>query len=362
MGTRSWLLRRGRFAIAAAAAAAVVSCAGPPPAPAPEPEPAAEAAAPAPVLADAEIAAANRDFRAALAIIGEILSGNPDDVEALRLLAKVHAAAGDPGASAEAWERVGALDPYDPEAAYQAGSALASEGRWSEVRARMLQLEAAGSADGRHHLLAGRAALELGYRSEARQQLRRAGDIELAHTLLGTLAYERGDLDEAAAAFTDALRLNPANFSANLHLGYISYHRGRYREAIGFYRTAHGIDATNSLACLSLAAACEKAGERDSAVRHYRAGLQTKGTPAVERRRVYLSLVRLLLELGRYGEIEAEAQRGLAEFPDEGGLQFYWGEALLRLDRPADARERFRQAARDPQWKDPALKRFHSIR
>jgi tetratricopeptide (TPR) repeat protein len=346
----------------AAVAAFLFSCAGPVPPPVQEPEPPLETAAPIPVLSDAQIAASNRDFATAVRILEEILSGNSNDIEALRLLAEVQAAAGDRLASAAAWERVAALDPYDPEAAYEVGTTLASEGRWEEVRVRMLQIEEAGAADGRHHLLAGRAAVELGYRSEARRQLLLAGDIELAHILLGTLAYGSGDLDEAAKAFEDALRINPVNFTANLHLGYISYHRGMNRDAIGYYRTAYEIDDTSPLACLSLAAAFEKAGERASAVEYYKAGLLLAGTPAAERRRVYLSLVRLLYELGRDSEIEIAAKRGLSEFPDEGGLYFYWGEALLRLNHPADAKEKLKEAARDPQWRDPALKRFHSIR
>lgn len=350
------------LAICVAAAALLSACAGPPPSPAPEPTPPPEAAVPVPVLSDAEVAASGGDYETAAAILREILSANPHDIAALRLLAKVQAAAGNRLASAQAWERVAALDPYDPEAGYEIGTSLASQQRWEEVRTRMLRLEAAGAADGRHHLLAGRAALELGYRSEAREQLRKAGDIELAHVMLGTLAYERGALDEAADEFGKALRLNPAGFTANLHLGYIAYHRGRYREAVDRYRAAHEADETNALACLSLAAAHEKTGDRASAVRYYRTGLLLKGIPADERRRVYLSLARLLYELGRDADVGAAAAQGLSEFPDEGGLQFYWGEALLRQGRTSEAKERFRAAARDPQWKDPALKRFHSIR
>lgn len=353
--------RRLRPALLAAGFAAFVSCAGPPPAPEPEPSPAPAESAPVPLLSDAEAAASGNDFQGAVKILQEILAGDAGDVEALRLLARVHAASGDREASAAAWERVAALDPHDPEAAYEVGTALASRGSWEEVRARMLQVEAAGAADGRHHLLAGRAALELGYRSEAERQLRQAGEIELAHTLLGTMAYERGDLDEAASAFEDALRLNPVSFTANLHLGYISYHRGRYGEAIGYYRTAVEIDETNPLACLSLAAAFEKTGDRRSAVKYYKAGLLLEGTPDAERRKVYLSLMRLQYELGRFSEIEIAAKRGIHEFPDEGGLYYYWGEALVKLNHPADAKEKFKQAAQDPQWKDPALKRFHSI-
>ena len=221
--------------------------------------------------------------------------------------------------------------------------------------------EAAGTADGRHYLLAGQASLELGYRSEAERQLRRAGDIELARTLLGTLAYERGDLEAAEAAYRDAVRLNQFNFTANLHLGYISYHRGRYRDAIDYYRTAHTVDETNPLACLSLAAAFEKANDAVSAVKYYKKGLLLPGTPAAERRKVYLTLARLQYELGRDSEVEITAKRGLAEFPGEGGLYFYWGEGLLRMNHPAAAKEKYKEAARDPLWKDPALKRFHSI-
>ena len=50
------------------------------------------------------------------------------------------------------------------------------------------------------------------------------------------------------------------------------------------------------------------------------------------------------------------------EFSTAGGLYFYWGEALLKQGRKAEAKEKYKLAAEDPKWKDSALKRFHSIK
>lgn len=348
--------------LAGAAALLLAGCAGAPPPPA-APQPAPDAPpAPVAVPMDAELAARDGDYARAIEILTQILAVNPHDIEALRLLARVHAAAGDCAASSAAWERVALLDPHDPDAAYEIGSSLAADGAWEQVRARMLQVEAGGTADDRHYLLAGRAALQLGLRAEAETMLRKAVDIELARSLLGTLYYERGELGAAEEAFRRALALNARNFTANLHLGYLSYRRGDLREAIEYYRAAHAIDGTNPLACLSLAAALEKSGDRSSAVEYYTAGLRLPGTPAAERRKVHLTIVRLLYELGRDEQVARAAERGLTEFPGHGGLYFYWGEALLRGNDPAGAREKYKQAAEDSSWRKAALARFHSIR
>ena len=210
----------------------IAGCGGAPPDQPPaetEPEP---AEAPQPLLMDAEVAAKAGDYDSAISIIREILSGNTDDIEALRLLARVQAASGDRSGSAGTWERVADLDPYDPDAAYEVGTAMARKGEWEGVRTRMVSLDTAGKADARHYLLAGQADLELGYRTEAEKYLLKAGNLELAQSLLGKLYYDRGDLDSAEGAFVKALAMNDSNYTANLHMGYIRYHEKRYRGAI----------------------------------------------------------------------------------------------------------------------------------
>jgi tetratricopeptide (TPR) repeat protein len=254
------------------------------------------------------------------------------------------------------------LDPYDPDAAYEVGTALSKKNDWEGVRARMVSLDSAGKADARHYLLAGQADLELGYRSEAEKYLLRAGDLELAQSLLGQLYYDRGDLESAEDAFLKALAVNSSNYTANLHMGYIRYHDKQYQGAIRYYGAAHKSEPSDPMACLSLAAAYEKSGDRDSAIKYFRMGLGLEGVPVSERKKVYTTTVRLLLETGQLDEVEKLAFAGTGEFPAAGGLYFYWGEALLKQGRDAEAKEKYKKAAEDPTWKDSALKRFHSIR
>lgn len=348
--------------LAAAAVVMIVGCGGAPPEQPPvetEPEP---AAAPLPVLMDAEVAAKAGDYDAAISIIREILSGDTNDIEALRLLARVQSASGDRAGSAGTWKRVAELDPYDPDAAYEVGASMAKKGDWEGVRTRMVSLEAAGMADARHYLLAGQADMELGYRTEAEKYLLKAGDLELAQSLLGKLYYDRGDLDSAEGAFSRALTMDSSNYTANLHMGYIKYHEKKYRGAIRYYTAAHQAEPADPMACLSLAAAYEKSGDRTSALEYYRKGLRMKGIDLSERKKVYTTTARLLVETGQYDEVGKLASAGAGEFSSAGGLYFYWGEALLKQGRKTEAKEKYKVAAEDPKWKDSALKRFHSIK
>ena len=348
--------------LAAAAAVMIEGCGGAPPEQPPvetEPEP---ATAPQPVLMDAEVAAKAGDYDTAISIIREILSGNTDDIEALRLLARVQSASGDRSGSAGTWKRIADLDPYDPDAAYEVGSSMAKKGDWEEVRTRMVSLDTAGKADARHFLLAGQADLELGYRTEAEQYLLKAGDLELAQSLLGKLYYDRGDLNSAEDAFSKALTMDSSNYTANLHMGYIKYHEKKYRGAVRYYTAAHQSELSDPMACLSLAAAYEKSGDRTSALEYYRKGLAMKGIDLSERKKVYTTTARLLVETGQYDEVGKLASTGAGEFSSAGGLYFYWGEALLKQGRKTEAKEKYKIAAEDPKWKDSALKRFHSIK
>ena len=351
-----------KYEVILAAALLLAGCGGAPPEEPPveaEPEP---AEAPVPVLMDAEVAAKAGDYDTAISIIREILSGDTEDMEALRLLARVQATSGDSRGSSETWAKIARLDPYDPDAAYETGTVMARNGDWEELRTRMVSLDAAGKADARHYLLAGQADLELGYRTEAETYLLKAGELELAQSLLGKLYYDRGDLDSAASAFRRALEMNAADYTANLHMGYISYHKKKFKGAIRYYTAAHKAEPSDPMACLSLAAAYEKSGDRASAIEYYRKGLGLKGTPASERKKVYTTTARLLLETGQLEEVGRLAARGTGEFSTAGGLYFYWGEALLKQGRKAEAKEKYKAAAEDPKWKDSALKRFHSIK
>lgn len=314
------------------------------------------------IILDATIAAQNSDFEAAASMLEGLVEREPRNIEALRLLARVYSAKGERTRSVSTWEKVAVLAPEDPEAAYEEGTVMARKEDWERLRTRMLSVESYGTADRRHYLLLGQADLELGYRTEAEKYLKLAESLELGGALLGKLYYSQGKTARAERAFDRILERNPDNYIANLHLGYIWYERGKDQKALEFYRRAHRSDPDDPLALLSLAALHEKMKHAGRAIELYSSALSLRDTPKAERKKVYISLSRLFLTEGRTGELYRLVEGGLGEFPDAGGLYFYWGEALLREGRESEAKEKFRSASNDPSWRKHALERFHSIR
>lgn len=327
-------------------------------------EPAAEPA-PQPssdeVIVDATLHASNDDLEGAAAMLENLLDRDVNNIEALRLLANVYSTMGKRDASANLWERIAMLDPADADAAYQVGTMLARTGKWQTLRSTMLAADAAGAADGRHYLLLGEADKELGYRREAETYLKRAGDLERARYLLGSLYYEQGRLSLAKGAFEDVIARNPGNYSAHLHLGWIHYNGGALDAALGHYRSAIRSKPDEPLARLSMAALLDEMKRPREAIEQYRKALSLGKIPRSERKKAYNSLSRLLVKSGMLRDAKTVIEEGLAEFPDSGGLYYQWGVALLKSGKKAEAREKFKAAARDPLWREIALRRLHSI-
>ncbi|MBN2183938.1 MAG: tetratricopeptide repeat protein [Candidatus Krumholzibacteriota bacterium] len=314
------------------------------------------------IIFDATLAAQNSDYKKALELLTGLIENEPENIEALRLLAKVHSADGNKDSAAKTWRKVAELDPSDPDAAYEIGIELARSKKWDELRTRMMMTESLGTADNRHYLLIGQAGMERGYRDEAEKYLLKAGELELATALLGKLYYGRGKTAESEKAFKKTLRLNPENYIANLHMGYISYNRGNRQTALEYYGKAHSSDPGDPLACISLASLHEQLSHQGKAIEYYTTALKLKKIPRSEKKKAYVSLSRLLVKTGQLNRVYPLVQEGIAEFPSSGGLYFYWGEALLKHGRSAEAKEKYKKAALDPAWKKPALERFHSIR
>ncbi len=314
------------------------------------------------IIFDATLAAQNADYRKAEEMLEQLIEREPENLEALKLLAKVYSTDGLKHLSSTTWKKVSVLDPADADAAYETGITLARNEKWSDLRTRMMKTESYGTADKRHYLLIGQADLELGYKTEAEKYLLKAASLELAKTLLGKLYYNQGKISKAETAFEETLKKNPVNYIANLHLGYISFNRGRLEKALDYYRRAHRTDPENALACLSLASLHQKMNHPVKAIEYYNKSISLKKIPQAEKKKAYISLCHLLLKENMINDIYSAVEKGLADFPSSGGLYFYWGEALLRQGKQSDAKEKYKQAARDAAWKKHALARFHSIR
>ena len=314
------------------------------------------------VIIDAEAKAQNNQLEEAASMLEELVERENTNTAALRLLAGVYAALGLREQSTETWAQVALIEPYDPDAAYETAIADARKGDWLMVRSKMIALESAGKAESRHFLLLGEAALELGQRSEAKVYLEKAKGETRAHFILGTLYYREGKNERAAEEFEAVLHSDPDNPSAHLHIGWLAYRRGEHRKALQHYREAVRLNPGDPLPGLSLAGLLEEMKRNGDAIEHYRDALSLPNIPREEKRKAYNSFCRLLVEARMFDEAERSIQRGLQEFPGSGGLHYQWGMLLIERGNRKGAVEKLKRAARDPLWKEAALRRINSIR
>lgn len=314
------------------------------------------------VIVDAEAKAQSDQFEDAATMLEELVERESTNTVALRLLAQVYSAMGLREQSTETWARIALIEPYDPDAAYETAIADARKGDWRMVRSKMIALETAGKAEGRHFLLLGEADLELGQRNEAKLYLGKAKGETRAHYLLGTIYYGEGKTDRAEEEFRAVLRSNPNNPSAHLHMGWLAYRKGEHRNALQHYREAVRLNPGDPLPALSLAGLLDEMKRNKEAIEHYRDALSLPGTPPEEKRKAYNSFCRLLVEARMLDEAERVIERGLGEFPGSGGLYYQWGMLLLERGDREGAIEKLKAAARDPVWKETALRRINSIR
>ncbi len=313
-------------------------------------------------MLEAEALAQDEQFEEAATILEELVEREQANTAAMRLLANVYAALGLKDKSTETWTLIAALQPNDPDAAYETGLAMARKGEWQSLRSKMLFLESSGRIERRHYLLLGEADLELGYKSEAELYLKKAAGETRAHYLLGELYYDAGKMEKAEREFEAVLRSNPDNYSAQLHLGWLSYKKGEKKRALDHYRAAVRLNPSDPLSALSLAGLLEEMDQKGKAIERYEDALSLPGIPREEKRKAYNSLSRLLVEAKRHPKAKEIIERGLEEFPGSGGLYYQWGIMLLTEGRKEDAKEKLRKAALDPVWKETALQRIHTIR
>ncbi len=313
------------------------------------------------VIVEAEAKAQSNQLEEAASILEELVVREKTNTTALRLLANVYAALGLREQSTETWAKIALIEPYDPDAAYETALADARRGEWKKVRSKMIALETAGKTESRHYLLLGEADLELGQKGEAKAYLKRAGSETRAHFLLGTLYYGERKYGEAEREFETVLRADPDNPSAHLHMGWLAYRKGERRRALEHYREAVRLNPGDPLPVLSLAGLLEEMERKSEAIEYYRDALSLPGIPREEKRKAYNSFCRLLVETGTLDEAEESIARGLGEFPGSGGLYYQWGMLLLERGNRREAIEKLKLAAKDPVWREAALRRINSI-
>ena len=77
------------------------------------------------------------------------------------------------------------------------------------------------------------------------------GNEAAAHAGLGYALIQLGRFEDAAAAYREALRIDPGNAVTNKDLGYALIELGRFEDAAAAYREALRIDPGNAAATMA---------------------------------------------------------------------------------------------------------------
>ncbi len=191
-------------------------------------------------------------------------------------------------------------------------------------------------------LLAGQAARATEVLAEALRRTTR--NPELA-SLIGELAFERGDLAAAERYFRQVIRWDAANVDARIYLGTILADSGREQEALSYLDRAAAQMPESFLPNFSLGALHASAGRHALARKHLALAVQREPVPQA------LFLLGLVeLEEGRAGAAVRSFQRAIDVEPEFEDAIYYLGLAYLERGWNRKALDCFRRVLEiDPQ-------------
>jgi len=165
------------------------------------------------------------------------------------------------------------------------------------------------------YLMLGSDVRSLGAGLRSRQHLRQQLEIATnnprdadAHYQLGLIYQKRRNYTEAIARFTRAIEIDPSEADAHLQLGRIEREQGRFEDAIQHLRTAAALDDKLALSEVW----------RELGTAYFHASHFEEAAAALE----------------KYTDRRSYDPEGL----------YWYGKALLRLNRPVEARELFERS------------------
>ena len=209
-------------------------------------------------------------------------------------------------------------------------SARAMQGK--KRRASAAELERARVLQSRGDIEGARAACE--------GILSRDASHAGAHTLLGALYGEQGDLERAHRHFTAAVHHAPDLPDARFGLGNVYRLRGEPVAAAGEYRRALAVNPDSAIVHLSLGQALRAQGETAAALAAFERALELDPLlvdAAAE-------AIRCKVQLGHYDEALALARAALERAPNTGELHAALGFVHQKMHSAAEALECYRTA------------------
>lgn len=250
-----------------------------------------------------------------------VLALSPDDLAARRALVPVLAAEGNSTALVEDLEAIARLDEANLTARLDLAAAYASAGRAMDAE----------------------AAYDEVLRRKPRQPtvLKSAGD----------LAFARGDYTKALSYFQRMRFLAPGDPRAVFRLGTVYFASGDLKAAERWFSEGAQFPGMMGPACANLGAISLRRGQTKEAL--WLLGRAVKRRP--REISVHFNLALALLGDHRPGDAMRELYLAEEIAPDDAGVHFFEGVVALRLERPQEAEEAFRETLRlDPKHADAA--------
>jgi serine/threonine-protein kinase len=239
--------------------------------------------------------------------------------------------------------------------------------RWQRAVEQWEEVVRASPADARHQEYLEHAYFNLGYvlhkqhkLDEAvaayRQAIRVRPEDVTAHLNLGIALFEQGHLDQAIAEFRAAIQLNPHDHTAHYWIGYLRHAQGRLDEAIEAYRQAIRIQPGDVRTRASLGSILALDGRLDEAIAEFREAVRLK--PDVPEYRVALG--RALQERGQVEAAIAELRKAVELRPGDATARAGLAHFLKSRGDFASAVEEFRRS-RDLAGSRPELAQWIDV-
>jgi tetratricopeptide (TPR) repeat protein len=161
----------------------------------------------------------------------------------------------------------------------------------------------------------------------------------------------------------EAAAINPHDGDAQYQLGLIHQQRHQYAEAIRRFEAAIAIDPTETDAHFQLGRIARAQGRLDDALAHFATALRQNEKHSSSEVHRELGAVYLALDRVPEAARELELYTDRREYDPEG--LYYYGQALERSGRPAEARDVYRRAVEAaysaPRYRRPVVAKWSRL-
>ena len=262
-----------------------------------------------------------RDFAQAGALYRQILAGNPNHADALRLLGVIARQEGRYDEAIDLIRRSIFINDAKAESHHNLGDALRSAGKLDEA------------------IAAYRHAIGLN------------PDWPEAHGALGNVLRDQGKSAAAAEAYAKAVKLSPNSAAGHLNLGRALHDQGKFPQAIDAVNKAIALKPDWPEPCNSLGNIFWDQGRLNDAIAQYSKAVELSSNHAA----AHQSMGKIFALQGKIEDSIACFRRAVQAEPVNAKAHSYLGHMLAESGRRAEACEAYAEAIRlkpdSPKWR-----------